>query len=100
MTDLTPIKTLLVAAFNAQGEASGFSEYVFDRGDGNITLDGRFNLDRLATTIHDHFLNREKVRAALIYAFSGPGGDSEMLAECRADWTVDRLIASLVGGSQ
>lgn len=56
-----------------------------------------FDADRLAQTITDHFLDREKVRAALEEAFLDQ--DSPMLAECRAEWTVDRLIEGLTGGS-
>jgi hypothetical protein len=108
MTDLTPLKTLLVNAIrDASVECSyadlhpwGDTQTVIWMSSGRNCEDVLIDADRLATAIHDHFLDREKVRAALICAFSGPGGDSEMLAECRADWTVDRFIASLAGDSQ
>lgn len=105
MTDLTPLKTMLVDAFDAQGEASGFSAYVFDRGDGNITLDGRFNLDRLATAIHDHFLKPDRVRLAVQLACDESVVRTVIDGEDRIstvpfDGFVDRLIASLAGGSQ
>ena len=48
-----------------------------------------FDADRLATAIRDHFLDREKVRAALIDVVHN--ADESM---------VDRLIEGLAGGSE
>ena len=81
------------------------------------------NLDRLATAIRDHFLDREKVRAALIDALKSSTADYAATPTTVHEWVddkinisapygwsdegsffdmtamVDRLIAGLAGGS-
>jgi len=56
----------------------------------------------LATAIRDHFLDREKVRAVLIAAYSEhlglPGSITEEIHDVEP--MVDRLIAGLSGGSE
>lgn len=102
MTDT--LKTVLVDALNLAGRFPGSTEVddVVELGV-NDTIHTNYsplqmNATVLATAVRDHFLDREKVRAALEEAFLDQ--DSPMLAEQRAEWTVDRLIAGLSGGSE
>lgn len=102
MTD--DLKTVLVDALNAASETGIEASLVNDQivsvdRSGDRYWSESYDADRLATAIRDHFLDREKVRAALEDAFGGPGGDGDMLAECRAEWVVDAVIAGLAGGS-
>lgn len=125
MTDLAPLKTLIVDALTQASMNSFvavldprdpkdpddlFNEIaIVDPRDPNDQL-CEFDADRLATAIHDHFLNRENVRAALEAVFKAKGvvtatvtkrdGTDEVAGWHLADMIADRLIASLAGGSQ
>jgi len=73
--------------------------------------DALIDADRLATALCDHFLDREKVRAALHVAIRDaaidrPVADDDLVFYANqpnyfsTDLLVDRLIAGLAGGSE
>lgn len=124
MTDT--LKTVLVDALNLAGRFPGSTEVddVVELGV-NDTIHTNYsplqmNATVLATAVRDHFLDREKVRAALIAAISEefsltniegvypglPNDTHEFATSTGSDCTgfninvmVDRLIAGLAGGS-
>ncbi len=95
MTDALPLTDVIVDAIDNSGVQS---HYLYVRGDGLITLDGRFDLDRITTAIRDHFLNRDKVRAALFDACDDDGiicDDPLIIERTIDDDFIGRLIAGL-----
>lgn len=124
---MTDLKTALHNAFNeAAPEAyGGFWQDLMgdDTASDHYDLNGSVNADRLATAVRDHFLDREKVRAALVNALTEANlrpdygtvheldrkfGDATSLIVTKtgngylgqafdADKLVDRLIDGLAG---
>jgi hypothetical protein len=119
-TQATGVKTVLIDALVASNrnylKAYGSKQHRETRSlianyRGTFYGEGRIEVDQAAQAITDHFLDREKVRAALIATFEDcrvikgriapPETEPyEVDAAWIADHVTDRLIASLAGGSQ
>lgn len=117
MNDLTPIKTVIIKALTEAQEKHGvycgedelgWPVYYIKTQRAN---EDDLRHEHLATAIHDHFLNREKVAQAIREAVNGSmkvgrGGwcDIGFSTDTDCGWDtedlINRLIASLAGGSQ
>lgn len=107
MTDLKTVLASAIDPINAIWTTADGKMIQIDLGYGN-TLD--FDADRLAKAVMDHFLDREKVRAALEATLKAEGvqsaivskrdGADENAAWHLADMIADRLIAGLARGSE
>lgn len=94
------LKTVLVDALAAQAEGSGYDvPYVYDRGDGFVTVDGRLEIDRLATAIRDHLFD-DRAREVLAWLESGQLRITSYVPGVSSKDAKDRLIAGLAGGSE
>ena len=107
---MTALKQVLVDALDDASHPTSYGSRWFDpwdwESDDAPVIDnyvGHFDLDRLAKAVTDHFLDREKVRAALIDACDGDGiicDDPLIIERTIDDEFIDRLIAGLSGGSE
>lgn len=93
---MTDLKTVLVNALEAQAEGSGYDvPYVYDRGDGFVTVDGRLEIDRLAQVIKDH-LTPPKVWSVYSYGDTIETFRSKEKAEAfLAAWLADQNYPGL-----